>query len=106
MTEEEALAQATSTIESNKPMRKNVNGVVSEFSEEDYAQSIEDLKNSLLNDYNFGYIEARQVAYKSVTDQLDQLYKAVDAGLFGEDAKTAEWYTDIKTVKTDNPKPE
>ena len=34
-----------------------------------------------------------------------ELQVAVDAGLFGDSAKTAEWYTDIQTVKSDNPKP-
>ena len=105
MTEEQALAQATSEIEEAKPMIKNVNGVESEFSESDYSQAIEDRKNDILDNYNNGYKRARVEAYKAIGDQLDQLWHAVDGGLFGDDAKTAEWYTDIQTVKTDNPKP-
>jgi hypothetical protein len=34
------------------------------------------------------------------------LFKDVDAGLFGENAKTGTWYTHIKTIKDANPKPE
>ena len=74
MTEEQALAQATQEIEDAKPMMKQVNNEVSEFSSSDYEQAIEDRKNSLLNHYNFGYIQARQEAYGSVQDQLDMQY--------------------------------
>ena len=102
---EELTVEATTEIENAKPLYKQVNNERMEFSEADYNQAITDLANSKWNDQQFGYIQARQEAYKSIGDQLDQIYKAVDAGLFGDDAKTAEWYTDIKTVKTDNPKP-
>ena len=105
MTEQEALAQATQDIEDNKPMYKNINGENFELSDSDYEQAIEDRKNYLLNQYLYGYIEARQLSYKAITEQLDQLFWAVDSGLFGEDAKTSQWYLDIQTVKTDNPKP-
>jgi len=57
MTEEQALAQATQEIEDAKPMMKQVNNEVSEFSSSDYEQAIEDRKNSLLDNYNFGYIQ-------------------------------------------------
>lgn len=104
-TKEELQAQADAEIEAAKPLNKSVNGVKSEFSDADYAQAKKDLGEAKWNDQQFGYIEARQTAYKSIPDQLDQLWKAVDAGLFGDSAKTAEWYTDIQTVKSDNPKP-
>ena len=32
-------------------------------------------------------------------EQLDQLFRDVDAGKFGADAKTGEWYLAIKEVK-------
>ena len=98
MTEEQALAQATQEIEDAKPMMKQVNNEVSEFSSSDYEQAIEDRKNSLLNDYNFGYIQARQVAYGSVQDQLDMQYWD---GVNG----TTLWADHIAQVKADNPKP-
>lgn len=104
-TQEELQAQADQEIEDAKPLYKQVNNERMEFSEADYAQAKVDLGNSKWDEQQNGYIQARQEAYKSIGDQLDQIYKAVDAGLFGEDAKTAEWYTDIQTVKTDNPKP-
>ena len=104
-TKEELQSQADAEIEAAKPLYKSVNGERSEFSEADYAQAKIDLGVVKWEDQQFGYIQAREQAYKSVGDQLDQIWKAVDAGLFGEDAKTAEWFTDIQTVKSDNPKP-
>jgi multidrug efflux pump subunit AcrA (membrane-fusion protein) len=104
-TKAELQAQADQEIEDAKPLYKQVNNSRMEFSEADYDQAKTDLGNAKWEEQQFGYIQARQEAYKSIGDQLDQIYKAVDAGLFGDDAKTAEWYTDIKTVKTDNPKP-
>jgi len=99
MTEEQALAQATQEIEDAKPMRKLVNNEVSEFSSSDYEQAIEDRKNSLLDDYNFGYIQARSEAYGSVQDQLDMQYWDSVNG-------TTLWADHIAQVKADNPKPE
>ena len=37
-------------------------------------------------------------------EQLDQLYRDVNAGKFGNDAKTGEWFVGITTVKTKFPK--
>jgi len=99
MTEEQALAQATQEIEDAKPMMKQVNNLVSEFSSSDYEQAIEDRKNSLLDDYNFAYIQARQEAYGSVQDQLDMQY-------WDSVNDTTLWADHIAQVKADNPKPE
>ena len=104
-TKEELQAQADQEIENAKPLYKQVNNERMEFSEADYDQAKTDLGNAKWEEQQFGYISARQEAYKSVTDQLDQLWHAVDSGLFGDDAKTSDWYSDINTVKTDNPKP-
>ena len=42
--------------------------------------------------------------YLPLEEQLDQLYRDVNAGKFGSDAKTGEWYVGITTVKTKFPK--
>lgn len=42
--------------------------------------------------------------YTSIVNQLDMLYKDIDAGKLGETAKTGSWYTHIKSVKDNNPK--
>tara|TARA_B100000287_G_scaffold281615_1_gene265373 strand:+ start:623 stop:991 length:369 start_codon:yes stop_codon:yes gene_type:complete len=42
--------------------------------------------------------------YLQISEQLDQLYRDVNAGKFGADAKTGEWFVGITTVKTKFPK--
>ena len=42
--------------------------------------------------------------YALITEQLDQLYRDINAGKFGSDAKTGEWYVGITSVKTIFPK--
>ena len=98
-TKEELQAQADAEIEAAKPLNKSVNGVITELSEEDYAQAKIDLGNSKWNDQEFGYISARQEAYASIPDQLDQQYWDAVNG-------TTTWKDAIAKVKSDNPKPE
>ena len=43
--------------------------------------------------------------YNTITEQLDQLYHDINAGKFGADAKTGEWFVGISSVKTAFPKP-
>ena len=43
--------------------------------------------------------------YGVITEQLDQLYRDINAGKFGADAKTGEWFIGITSVKTAFPKP-
>jgi len=98
-TKEELQAQADAEIEAAKPINKSVDGVVSEFSDEDYAQAKVDLGNSKWNDQQFGYIEARVLAYPSIGEQLDMQYWDAVNG-------TTTWKDAIAKVKSDNPKPE
>jgi hypothetical protein len=98
-TKEELQAQADAEIEAAKPLKKSVNGVVSEFSDADYAQAKIDLGNAKWDEQQFGYISARQEAYASIPDQLDQQYWDAVNG-------TTTWKDAIAKVKSDNPKPE
>ena len=98
MTEQQALDQATQEIEDAKPLYKQVNNERLEFTDSDYEQAIEDRKNSLLDEYNFGYIQARQEAYGSIAEQLDMMYWDNVNG-------TTIWQDHIAQVKSDNPKP-
>ena len=43
--------------------------------------------------------------YIDLKEQLDQLYRDINAGKFGSDAKTGEWFVGISSVKTAFPKP-
>ena len=98
-TKEELQAQADAEIEAAKPINKSVNGVVSEFDDADYAQAKTDLGNAKWEEQQFGYISARQDAYPSIPDQLDQQYWDAVNG-------TTTWKDAIAKVKSDNPKPE
>ena len=98
-TKEELQAQADAEIEAAKPLYKQVNNDRLEFSDADYDQAKIDLGNQKWNDQEFGYISARQEAYASIPDQLDQLY-------WDEVNGTTTWKDAIAKVKSDNPKPE
>jgi len=98
MTEEQALAQATEETELLKPLNKVVNGVVTEYNEQDYDRFIEDKKNIILDDYYNGYKKARESAYLPIPEQLDLLYWD---GVNG----TTNWEDHIAEVKANNPKP-
>ena len=98
-TQEELQALADQEIEDAKPMYKQVNNERLEFSDADYAQAKVDLGNSKWEAQQFGYISARQEAYASIPDQLDQQYWDAVNG-------TTTWKDAIAKVKSDNPKPE
>ena len=95
---EELTTEATAEIEAAKPLYKQVNNERLEFTDDDYAQAKTDLGNSKWNEQQFGYIQARQEAYKSIANQLDmQYWDAVN--------DTTTWKDHIAKVKNDNPKP-
>ena len=96
---EELTTEATAEIEAAKPLYKQVNNERLEFTDDDYAQAKTDLGNSKWNEQQFGYIQARQQAYKSIADQLDMQYWDAVNG-------TTTWQDHVAQVKTDNPKPE
>ena len=98
-TKEELQTQADAEIEAAKPLYKQVNDERMEFSDADYAQAKIDLGNAKWEEQQFGYIAARQAAYASITDQLDQQYWDAVNG-------TTTWKDAIAKVKSDNPKPE
>jgi|TARA_R100000081_G_C4678377_1_gene96211 hypothetical protein len=97
-TKEELQALADQEIEDAKPINKSVNGIVSEFSDEDYAQAKIDLGNKKWKDQQFGYIQARQEAYGDLGLQLDMIY-------WDKVNDTTTWQDHIAKVKSDNPKP-
>jgi hypothetical protein len=98
-TKEELQTQADAEIEAAKPMYKQVNNERLEFTEADYDQAKIDVGNSKWDQQQFGYISARQAAYASIGDQLDQQYWDAVNG-------TTTWKDAVAKVKSDNPKPE
>tara|TARA_Y100000996_G_scaffold268831_1_gene211642 strand:+ start:1056 stop:1358 length:303 start_codon:yes stop_codon:yes gene_type:complete len=98
-TKEELQAQADAEVEAAKPLKKNVNGVESEFTEEDYTAHKLLMGEIKWRDQQEGYIFARQEAYGSIANQLDMQY-------WDQVNSTTVWKDHIAKVKSDNPKPE
>lgn len=46
---------------------------------------------------------ARQHLYPELREQLGMLWHDIDAGLFGEQAKTGQFYTTISAIKAAHP---
>ena len=94
--------EATSEIESEKPLYAMVNNEKREFTKAEYDQAIEDRAQYKLDEQDNGYARDRQASYPALGDQLDLLYHDMTAG---KGDKTGEWYKAVKKVKDDNPKP-
>ena len=94
--------EATSEIESEKPLYAQVNNERREFTDAEYDQAVTDLAAAKLDSQNNDYKRARQSAYAEIGEQLDMLYHdmAADKG-----DKTGDWFAAVKKVKDDNPKP-
>ena len=102
MTLEEFKAECRSELQALRDgdgIYKQVNNERLPISDDDFEQMVIDCANSKFNKQQFGYIEARQEAYRSVQDQLDMQYWD---GVNG----TTLWADHIAQVKADNPKPE
>jgi hypothetical protein len=95
---EELTIEATQEVEDAKPLYKATSSGKFELSDEEYAQRITDLAEYKYEQQQFGYIEARQIAYKSTQEQLDMQYWDSVNG-------TTTWADHIAQVKSDNPKP-
>lgn len=93
------VTQATSEIEAEKPCNIQIGSEVRECTDEEYADLIQRRANAYWDAYQYNYIEARQVAYGSIGDQLDMMYKDAING-------TTTWQDHVAQVKADNPKPE
>ena len=87
-----------------------VNGQIVQYTaEEEAAQDAEEIETLKIDAAN-KYINDRQVGtattagYGNIGEQLDKLYRDINAGKFGADAKTGEWFVGISSVKTNFPK--
>ena len=56
--------------------------------------------------YNGDYIPKRANKYNPLKEQLDALWHDIDRGLFGNNAKTGQFYMSIKAIKEEFPKEE
>ena len=80
---------------------KDGNQVVVEQSKVDAARVELDKLNYRIHRVGTG----TTTGYIDLKEQLDQLYRDINAGKFGADAKTGEWFVGITSVKTLYPKP-
>jgi len=94
--------EATSEIESEKPLYAQVNNERREFTKAEYDQAIEDRAQYKLDQQDNGYVRDRQDSYPALGEQLDMLYHDMTSS---KGDKTGEWYKAVKKVKDDNPKP-
>lgn len=65
-----------------------------------YAEILVKLQE--LKDEYAAYEGKRKREYPRLNEQLDMLYKDIDAGLLGEAAKESQFYTTIKEIKISN----
>jgi len=94
--------EATSEIESEKPLYAQVNNQKREFTDAEYTQAIEDRAQYKLDQQDNGYARDRQESYPALGEQLDMLYHDMTSS---KGDKTGDWYKAVKKVKDDNPKP-
>ena len=94
--------EATSEIESEKPLYAQVNNERREFTDAEYDQAIEDRAQYKLDEQDNGYARDRQNSYPALGEQLDLLYHDMTAD---KGDKTGEWFKAVKKVNDDNPKP-
>ena len=87
-----------------------INGQLVQYtSEEESARDAEEASD-IAKEASIKYINERRegtttiAGYGSFGEQLDKLYHDINAGKFGADAKTGEWFVGISSVKTAIPK--
>ena len=76
------------------------------FGETEYNKTIdswaEEVRAKELDIEANGYKYARKESYPDISEQLDKIYHDINKGTLDE---TGEFFTALKTVKDDNPKP-
>ncbi len=92
------ITQATDEIEAEKPVNLQIGSDTRELTDDEYANLITQRASAYWDAYQYDYIEARQIAYGSIGDQLDMQYKDAING-------TTTWQDHVEKVKADNPKP-
>jgi len=102
------MAQSLEKIKAGfeAPTHKVVNGVQVDLTAEEVEATLntwaENERARQLDEEANGYKTARQVAYPALAEQFDKLWHDINDGKLD---KTGAFYTALKTVKDDNPKP-
>ena len=95
---EEFKIEVAAEVEAVKPLFKQVNGVRSEFNEDDYTNHINGIAQSKFEEQEWSWLRSRVEGYGSLAEQLDMQYWDAVNG-------TTVWKDHIAQVKSDNPKP-
>ena len=102
------MAQSVEEIKAGleAPTNKIVNGVQVDLTAEEVEATLNtwaenELARQLDEEAN-GYKTARQMAYPALAEQFDKLWHDINNGTLDN---TGAFYTALKTVKDDNPKP-
>lgn len=102
------MAQSLEEIKASftPPTHDNINGVQVELSSEEAQEFVDkwadaELARQLDEEAN-GYKFARQMEYPALAEQFDKLWHDINNGTLDN---TGAFYTALKTVKDDNPKP-
>ena len=83
---EDFIEQATDEIEAQKPIDKDINGVVSELTDEEYTEKINNLAAILDDEAQNGWLKNRIQQYPSIEDCIHAL---LDGGDTLTDLQTA-----------------
>ena len=75
---EDFIEQATNEIEAQKPINKDVNGVVSEITDEEYTEKINILAAILDDEAQNGWLKNRLEEYPSIEDCIHALLDGGD----------------------------
>jgi len=94
---EDFIQQATDEIEAQKPLNKDINGVVSELTDEEYTEKINNLAAILDDEAQNGWLKNRLEQYPSLQDCIHAL---LDGGQTLTDLQAAR-----QLVKDTYPKP-
>ena len=88
-----------------------INGELIKYTAEEESARDAEVASDAAKEASIKYINERRegtattAGYGSFGEQLDKLYHDINAGKFGADAKTGEWFVGISSVKTAFPKP-
>ena len=99
---EEATALAEAEIEEAKPLMKQVNSEVMEFSSADYDQAVIDLANSKMYEANEKWSQDRAENYPSMVEFVEAY---TEKEILTESAKWDAYVEKYNQVRTDFPKP-
>ena len=102
-TEAQAKKEAQAELDAlSEPLKKNVNGVVSDFEDADNEQWVKDRTNYILYEANEKWSQDRAENYPSLIDFVEA-YTEKEIG--EDDTKWNAYKTAYEKVRTDYPKP-